>query len=72
MKDCGIKISRSLKTKFTKHYHRMKKLLKLDNFLYKHFKNINHSPNHISIQNVENILYDDNSTKRYWNVLRHI
>ena len=31
----------------------------------------NHSPSNISIQHVENIFYDDYSTKRYRNILRH-
>ena len=36
-----------------------------------HFKLTNHSPSNISIQPIENIFYDDNSTKIYRNILRH-
>ena len=45
--------------------------IKKHHFLYRHFKLTNHSPSHISIQHVEKSLYDDNSTKRYRNILRH-
>ena len=38
---------------------------------YGHFKQTNHSTSSISIQPVEKITYDDNSTKRYKYVLRH-
>ena len=44
---------------------------KIDNFLYRHFKQTNHSTSSISIQPVEKITYDDNSTKRYINIFRH-
>ena len=44
---------------------------KIDNFLYRHFKQTNHSTSSISIQPVEKITYGDNSTKRYRNILRH-
>ena len=45
--------------------------MRIDNFLYRHFKQINHSTSSISIQPVEKITYGDNSTKRYRNILRH-
>ena len=50
---------------------RIKKPCKIDNFLYRHFKQTNHSTSSISIQPVEKITYDDNSTKRYRNIHRH-
>ena len=62
---------RFLKTRFSKHYHRTKKPRKIDNFLYRHFKQTNHSTSSISIQPVEKITCGDNSTKRYRNILRH-
>ena len=34
---------RFLKTRFSEHYHRTKKPHKIDNFLYRHFKQTNHS-----------------------------
>ena len=43
----------------------------IDNFLYRHFKQTNHSTSSISIQPVEKITYGDNSTKIYRNILRH-
>ena len=55
---------RFLKTRFSEHYCRTKKPGKIDNFLYRHFKQTNHSASSISIQSVEKIIYGDNSTKR--------
>ena len=49
----------------------MKKHRKFVNFLYRHFKQTNHSTSSISIQPVEKITYGDNSTKRYRNIFRH-
>ena len=48
----------------------MKKSRKFDNFLYRHFKQTNHSPSSISIQPVVNF-YDGDSTKRFSNIIRH-
>ena len=62
---------RFLKTRISENYRRTKKPRKIDNFLYRHFKKTNHSTSSISIQPVEKITYDDNSTKRYRNILRH-
>ena len=62
---------RFLKTRFSEHCRQTKKPRKIDNFLYRHFKQTNHSTSSISIQPVEKIIYGDNSTKRYRNILRH-
>ena len=62
---------RFLKTRFSEHYRRIKKPRKIDNFLYRHFKQTNHCTSSVSIQHVEKITYGDNSTKRYINILRH-
>ena len=62
---------RCLKARFSEHYRQIKKPRKIDTFLYRHFKQTNHSTSSISIQPVEKITYDDNSTKRYRNILRH-
>ena len=62
---------RFLKTRFSEHYRQTKKPRKIDDFLYRHFKQTNHSTSSISIQPVEKIIYGDNSTKRYRNILRH-
>ena len=62
---------RFLKTRFSDNYRGTKKPRKIDNFLYRHFKQTNHSTSSISIQPVEKIIYGDNSTKRYRNILRH-
>ena len=77
--DCCIQYvgqtCRCLKTRFSEHYCRIKKPHKIDNFLCRHFKQIknktNHSTSSISIQPVEKITYDDNSSKRYINILGH-
>ena len=62
---------RFLKTRFSEHYRRTKKPCKIENLLYRHFKQTNHSTISISIQPVEKIIHGDNSTKRYRNILRH-
>ena len=62
---------RFLKTRFSEHYPRIKKPRKIDNFLYRHFKQTNHSSSSISIQAVQKITYGDNSTKIYRNMLKH-
>ena len=62
---------RFLKTRFSEHYRRTKKSPKIDNFLYRHFKQTNHSTSSIHPQPVQKITYDDNSTERYVNILRH-
>ena len=43
----------------------MSKPKKTDTFLYRHFKRTRHSGNDISIQPVEKIYYDVNSTARF-------
>ena len=40
-------------------------------FLYRHFKQTDHSTGSISIQPVEKITYDNSSSKRYRNILRN-
>ena len=62
---------RFLKTRFSEYYHYIKKPHKIDNFLYRHFKQNNHSTSSISVQPCEKITYADNSFKRYRNILRH-
>ena len=62
---------RSLKTRFLEHFCGMKKLKKIDTFLYRHFKSNGHSPSKIVIQPVENIIYDPNSSTRLKNIKRH-
>ena len=62
---------RFLKIRFSEHYRRTKISRKIDNFLYRNFKQTNHSTNSISIQPDEKIAYGDNSTKKYRNILRH-
>ena len=43
----------SLKTRFRKHFRKMKEPKKIDTFLYRHIKNNDHSPSRIIIQPVE-------------------
>ena len=62
---------RFLKTRFSEHYRRTKKPRKIDLFLYRHFKQTNHSTSSISIQPVEKITSCENSTEIYRNILRH-
>ena len=62
---------RFLKTRFSEHYRQMKKPHKSEHFPFRHYKQTNHCPNNISIQPVEKIVYDGNSTQRCRNILRH-
>ena len=57
--------SRALKIRFGEHYRRMKKPKRFDNFLYRHFKRIGHSPIKVSVHPVEIITYDENSNPRF-------
>ena len=41
------------------------------NFLYRHFKRTGHSPTKVSVQPVEIITYDENSTPRFKIIKRH-
>ena len=54
---------RFLKTRFSERYCRIEKP-RIDNFLYRHFKQTNYSTSNIYIQPVEKITYDDSSSKR--------
>ena len=54
--------NRMLKIRFNEHYRRMSKPKQTDTFLYRHFKRTGHSLNYVSIQPVEKIYYDVNST----------
>ena len=56
---------RFLKTRFPEHYRRTQKPRKMDNFLYRHFIQTNHSISSISIQPVEKITYDDSTVFNY-------
>ena len=73
--NCGLQYvgqtGRSLKTRFCKHFHKMKNLKKIDTFLYRHFKNNGHSPSKILIQPVEKIIYDSNPSSRLKNIKKH-
>ena len=62
---------RYLKTRFTEQYFRMMKSCKIYTFLYRHFKHTDHVPSQIFIQPVKKILYADNSSKLYRNILGH-
>ena len=70
---CNIfgQTGRYLKTRFRKHFRKIKKPKKFDTFLYRHFKNNGHSPSKIIIQPVEKIIYDPNSSSRLKNIKRH-
>ena len=49
----------------------MKKPKQFDTFLYQHFKRTGHSPNDISVQPVEKITYQENSSIRLKLIKRH-
>ena len=69
MKDCFMQhfshTCRRLQARFTEQYdRRMIKPRQVDQILYRHLKKTHHSPRLISLQPVEQILYDNISTKR--------
>ena len=57
--------SRSLKIRFGKHYLLMKKPKRFDSFLHRHFEHTCHSPIKDSVQPVEMITYDGQSTSKF-------
>ena len=63
--------SRALKIRFGEHYRRMKTPKIFDNFLYRHFKRTGHLPTKVSVQPVEIITCDENSTPRFKIIERH-
>ena len=62
---------RALQKRFGEHYRRMKKDKPTDTFLYQHFKLTGHFPNDISVQQVEKLTYDKNSSSRFKIIKRH-
>ena len=62
---------RSLKTRFSEHFRKMKKPKIFYTFLYRHFESNSHSPSKIVIQPVEKIIYDPNSSTGLKIIKRH-
>ena len=63
--------SRPLKKRFCEHYRRTKEPKQFDTFLCQHFKYTGHSPNNISVQPVEKITYQENSSARFKIIKRY-
>ena len=63
--------SHALKIRIGAHYRRMKKPKRFDSFHYWHFKSTGHSPTKVSVQPLEIITYDENSTPRFKIIKRH-
>ena len=61
---------RKLKNRFGEHYSKLKKPKKIDTFLYQHFKRTGHSPVNVLVQQVEKLIYDENSSVRYNTIKR--
>ena len=63
----------ALQKRFGEHYRRMKKPKPIDTCLYQHFKLTGHSPNtnDVSVQPVEKLTYDKNSSSRFKIIKRH-
>ena len=59
-----------LKNRFGEHYRKIKKPKKIDTFLYQHFKRTGHSPENVSVQPVEKLIYDENSSVRFNTIKR--
>ena len=63
---------RKLKNRFDEHYRKIKKIKKIDIFLYQHFKRTStgHSPDNVLVQPVEKLIYDENSSMRFNTIKR--
>ena len=61
---------RKLKTRFGEHCRKIKKPKKIDTFLYQHFKRTGHSPSNVSVQPLEKLSYDENSSVRFNTIKR--
>ena len=61
---------RKLKNRFGEHYRKIKKPQKIDTFLYQHFKRTGHSPDNVLVQQVEKLIYDENSSVRFNTIKR--
>ena len=63
---------RSLKIRFREHFYKMRKNNQFSTFLYQHFRKAGHSFKSVTIQPVEQISYDINTTASYKVKARHI
>ena len=61
---------RTLQKRFDEHYRRITKPKNIDTFLYQHFNCTGHSPHNVTVQPVEKISYDSNSSTRFKNIKR--
>ena len=57
--------------KFGEHCRRKKKPKQFDTVLYQHFQCTGHSPNDNSVQPVEKLTYQENSSTRFKIIKRH-
>ena len=62
---------RKLKNRFGEHYRKIKKPKKIDSFLYQHFKRTGHPPDNVLVQQVEKLIYDENSSVRF-NIIKRL
>ena len=58
------------KNRFGEHYHKIKIPKNIDTFLYQHFKRTGHYPDNVSVQSVEKLIYDENSSVRFNTIKR--
>ena len=61
---------RKLKNRFGEHYRKITKPKKIDTFLYHYFKRTGLSPDNVLVQQVENLIYDENSSVRFKTIKR--
>ena len=59
-----------MKNRFGEHYRKINKKKKIDTFLYQHFKRTGHSPDNVLVQQVEKLIYDENSSVRFNTIKR--
>ncbi|MCG8117961.1 MAG: hypothetical protein N0E45_21755 [Candidatus Thiodiazotropha endolucinida] len=63
--------TRALKTRFGEHFRKINKPKQFDTFLYQHFKRTGHSLRCVTVQPVEQIIFDQNATKAIKNAKLH-
>ena len=66
-----VKLAHPSRISFVSTFVKCQSLKKFDTFLYRHFKNNDHSPSKIIIQPVENNIYDPNLSSRLKYIKRH-
>jgi hypothetical protein len=73
---CGIQYvgqtGRSLKIRFREHFYKIRNRSKFTTLLYQHFRKAGHSFKHVTIQPVEQIIYNSDTSSSFKVKARHL